>query len=71
MDILSVIFGKNADSPIVLLILQKYTTGPPVFCFVCSPSPCRSNKLRDWSRGATHMQQPGGVGDLSFLFHAP
>ena len=43
----------------------KVHDGTPVFRFVSSPSPYRSNKLRDWSRGATHMQQPGGVSDLA------
>jgi len=49
----------------------KVHEGTPVFRFVSSPSPYRSNKLRDWSRGATHMQQPGGVSDLASSYRFP
>jgi hypothetical protein len=50
---------------------SKSTRRDPVLCFVSSSSPCRSNKLRAWSRGATHMQQPGGVSDLASSFRFP
>jgi len=50
---------------------SKSTRRDPVLCVVSSSSPCRSNTLRVRSRGATHMQQPGGVSDLASSFRFP